>query len=117
MIKLQGPVSIILQDEVLNVERDDVTGKFGPNGEPIKGAHPIKFSIKCNVQPITGDELLQLPEGSRTADQFNLFTYSTPKKLVKNDFVIRNGNKYQVQTVEDWGDFFKCRIVRVDVGT
>ena len=70
------------------------------------------FSIKGNLQPLTGNEILRLEEGDRTRDQFNLWTKT---RLMKHDVVIHESRKYQVEIVEEWQNHYKARIVRMDV--
>lgn len=84
--------------------------------EFVKGRPQItgktSFTIKGNIQPLTGSEILRLEEGDRTRDQFNLWTKS---KLMKHDIVIYESRKYQVEIVEEWQSYNKARIVRMDV--
>lgn len=80
-------------------------------GRPVSKGES-SFSIKGNIQPLTGNEILRLDEGDRTRDMFNLWTKST---LEKHDVVCFSGRKYQVEMVENWQNHQKCRIVKVDV--
>lgn len=80
-------------------------------GRPVSTGEE-SFTIKGNLQPLTGNEILRLDEGDRTRDQFNLWTKG---KLKKTDEVLVDGRKYQVEQVEDWQSHQKVRIVRMDV--
>lgn len=80
-------------------------------GEYIKGRFQgernCEFEIPCSVQPDTGEELLNPPEGQRTREVINVFTqrelltadFSLFKKA---DIVMYNGRKFEVLKVERW---------------
>ena len=110
MIKLQGPMRAIQNDERLKVERKSGTqwidGKLSPG-------QTSAFSIRANVQPLDGRQLLLVPEGDRTKEQYWLYT-ATEVRL--GDQVVRCGVNFQIQQVENWGSFFMARIMRIDVG-
>jgi hypothetical protein len=110
MISLQAPSQIISTDEVLRVVREGCVRYV--DGKPLKDK--IKeFEIACNVQPLGGKDLLLVPEGDRTKEQYWLWT---PTAVEINDRVIRRELSFQIQTVEVWGSYAKARIMRIDVG-
>jgi len=71
---------------------------------PTKNAS--KFSIEASVQPMTAEDLEQLPEGSDTKESLKLYAIVKlfPRQgnpSLKGDFFCVNGNKYEVVSVED----------------
>ena len=113
MIQLQGPSQIINYDEQIPVVRENEVIYL--EGKPIK-RQIADFTITCNVQPLDGKDLLLVPEGDRFKEQYTLFTNNTQTPLLDNDRVVRRGISFQVQNVEQWGSYQKCRIMRIDVG-
>jgi hypothetical protein len=80
-------------------------------------------SITASVQPASGDDLLQLPEGNRTADTLKIFTTSELRNendLTKTDpdILLIDGRQYAVHNVKTWpsgvGDLahYECLAVR-----
>ena len=57
------------------------------------------FNVQGNVQPVSGNALLQLADGERNRQPLFLFT-ETEMKL--KDVVTRKGIEYEVIRVEDW---------------
>jgi hypothetical protein len=82
-------------------------------GRPVKGTATVS-TIRTNIQPLKGNEILQLPEGDRERENLKCFT---PFKLLINDEIIRSdGRKYEVQESETWSVFgrlehYKARIM------
>ncbi len=117
MYQLSGQSKIISGDETLCVQREQqpllVDGKF------IK-RDLISFYIQCNVQPLSGLDLLQVPEGDRHLEMYWVFSNEISKDIFLNDRVIRRGISYQVQKVETWGKppngYQRFRMTRMDVG-
>lgn len=126
MIKLFRPSRIITKDETFTVTRE---------GEVIiKDAKPIKrdlmtFTVRGNIQPMGGRDLIMVPEGDRHKEQYWLFynnktivllhgqsIEADPAAIIVNDRMTRLGVNFQVQTVENWGTYSKARIMRIDVG-
>jgi hypothetical protein len=74
------------------------------------------FDASANIQPLSGKELLQLPEGDREKEVKKIYTAFA---LQNGDGVTRaDGIRYEVQAVEDWTAFhqphFKARLVRIE---
>lgn len=73
------------------------------------------ITIDCNVQPLNGREVEQLPEGEREKEQKWVWTQTG---LVIGDVVCYKGEKYEVQRVEDWTIFcishYKARMTRME---
>lgn len=126
MIKLQGPSQIITKDESFNVTREGEVIIL--DGKPIK-RNLIKFSVRGNIQPMNGRDLLLVPEGDRFKEQYWLFYNNSsivvdmgleieanPTSIIVNDRMTRLEVNFQVQTVENWGSYSRARIMRIDVG-
>lgn len=112
MKALQGPSRIMATDEILTVRH--YLEVVYANGKPL----PVAFEdieIRANVQPVTGLQLMIVPEADRFKEQY--YVYSQDKsKISINDKVIRLGVNFQVQNVEEWGSYQRAMIMRVDVG-
>jgi hypothetical protein len=86
-------------------------GKY-VNGRYVAGKESA-FEIEANVQPLTGNEILQVPEGERQAE--NLWMYSETH-IKADDVVERGGNEYMVKAAQQWiGRYTKSRLVKIDV--
>lgn len=117
MRQLSGPSIIISQDEVLPICRDGRV--LLVDGKPVKqGA--FNFQIQGNVQPLTGLDLLRVPELDRKTERFWVYTNERTNPLELNDKIARCGKNYQVENLETWGHppngYQKAQIVRIDVG-
>lgn len=82
------------------------------DGKPVRRL-PVKLRIHGSVQPLTGTELLIVPEGDRTTEQYSVYTADD---LRLSDKIQRKGAVLEVQQVSDWGRFRVARAMRVDVG-
>ncbi len=71
------------------------------------------FVIRGLIVPLTGKELLLVPEGDRY--RYNTWVY-TQGELRDNDLVIYAGQPFEVQVVTDWGSYRQARAMRLDVG-
>lgn len=115
MIELQEKSYIINYDEVVHFERDcrnplPVDGKF------VSGT-PIRFHKNGNVQPLQQRDLLLLPEGDRHKEQLYVWVQDHDnERILINDRVVRLGACYQVQSTDNWGDYTRARIMRIDIG-
>lgn len=108
---LQGKSQLIQNDEQLCVTRWPATQY--KDGKPVNLSPPLKFMICGNVQPLSGKDLLIVPEGNRDKEQYWIFTQA---RLELADKITRNGVNFEVQTSEGWGSFYQARIMRIDVG-
>jgi hypothetical protein len=73
-------------------------------------------TVTANIQPLNGKELLQLAEGDRQRQALKVYTAFA---LENGDEVARaDGNRFEVQAVEDWTVFaqphYKARLVRIE---
>lgn len=118
MIELQEPGALLLHDETLACLREGVAPWGQTNyvdGKPVKRL-PMLFQVDCNVQPLSSEELLLVPEGDRFKSQYNVFAVAAPVALQVNDKVLRQGIVYQVQDANLWGAHVEARMMAVDVG-
>ena len=104
----------LLLNETVSVNR--FSNSFTDEGRPQTDSTTAK-TIKANIQPLKGNEILALPEGERERE--NNWCY-TDFQLVVNDEVTRLDKKFTVKTVENWSVFgslqhFKCRLISKDV--
>lgn len=68
-------------------------------------ASPSTFTITASVQPVTGRELLALPEGQRAEDLRVLYTATALRTRDANgaaDSIAIGGENYTVIRVETW---------------
>jgi len=108
----------LFKSETITVKRQTNLGEFDDRtGLPVSPTFQ-ELSFQGNVQPISGQELLQMPEGDRKRQVLNVFT---DFELKNEDIVLRKGSEYEVRTSEDWDQsllnisHFMARIVRIDV--
>ena len=111
----------------LDVYRYDTSGDYGPDGYFVSSnSDPLKFQIMASVQPMSGEDLLILPEGERTSTYLKIYTETplqtasadgSPKgsdsNLTKADVVVYNGKKYEVHGVEIYDRIrphYKCML-------
>lgn len=92
-------------------------------GSYVEGEHTegtaSTFDIKASVQPMSGRELMKLPEGERTQDNLVVLTASelrTREGTAQADRLSIDGATYEVLGVEDWyseGGFYRAHVRRV----
>jgi len=103
----------LMATKLVTVERR--TGDIYVNGHLKPGATTVVANVKANVQPLTGAEILQLPEGDRIRQHKWAFARYEFKV---NDIITYKGIKFEVQMVEDWSDFciahYRARMVKVN---
>lgn len=102
------------------MELHTFTAKRRAKGNHVRGHYsPGKLTtfekLKGNIQPLNGQELLQVPEGDRQKENNWLFTSF---EIADNDIVIYKDIKYEVQVVKDWTPFcisyYRARITKLD---
>ncbi len=92
----------LLANETIKVKRE------GSGGTYVKGhrvsAPDTTTTIKANVQPLGGSELLQLPESDRLREPLRFYTTI---ELQENDLIERvlNGREYEIQRLGNWTVF------------
>ena len=68
------------------------------NGVFNEGASSI-FTVKGNCQPVSGDDILQIPEGDRKRQLLKIYTED---ELMVNDIVTVDGKEFEAHPVENW---------------
>lgn len=77
----------------------------------------VVYQVICNVQPLTGNDLLQLPEGQRYNDQFWLWTNQNQMAVEVGDLISRTSKTYECQSAQAWGSYTRARCVSIDTQT
>jgi len=95
--------------QTYKVIRNNVGGTWS-NGLYTKGA-TTEISIEGSVQPVNGEDLLNLPEAQRSKGVLKIFTdvklYTvSTKNNFMADILEYKGDKYEVQEVKDYSDYF-----------
>jgi len=93
----------------------------------VKGVYqpvtPTTFTIKASVQPMSGDEVLTLPEGDREKELQTVYTDTLLRTIDQDtkteaDRVVWNGSDYEVIKVRPYQmgalDHYECIIARVN---
>jgi len=68
------------------------------NGHFVPGAESSS-SIEASVQPLTGSEILQLPEADRKKEVWKVFSES---EILANDTITKSSKNYEVRSVRDF---------------
>lgn len=121
MWQLEGPVELLDQD---TLETNQVIRQAGPtayvDGLPTSPGATV-FFITSTVQPMGGKDLLLVPEAFRQHESLWLWQphYGGQAEVLIDigDVVLRQNKGYQVASSEDWGDYTRAMLVRIDVGT
>lgn len=103
--------AIIQSGEFLTLRRYDSEGKYY-RGKFIRNRMYTEHQIQCSFQPITGREILQLPEGDRLKDHAKVYSEFAMKD---GDVIVRDGKTYEVQAAYLWGTYSKAIVVQEDV--
>ena len=92
----------LLLNETIRFDRE------GTGGTYVKGhrvsASDITTTIKANIQPLGGSELLQLPESDRLREPLRFYTKTELKEGDQVERVL-NGRKYEIQRLGNWTVF------------
>lgn len=109
----------LLAYEDITIERGGEGTTFDTvTGLPVAGT-VTTFTEKGNVQPLTGKDLQQVPEGERELEQLIIYTKF---QLQNADVVVRdlNGKRCKVLRVEQWNSktgkvaHFRARAAVID---
>lgn len=84
----------------------ETAGHF-ENGRWVEGTES-EIEITASIQPISGNELVNLPELQRTSETLKCYTTeilltADPTTGVAADEIHYRGKRWQVQSVEPWG--------------
>ena len=118
MYLMSGRSQIINCDERLQARRDARTpgdDVIYVDGKPVS-RHAHAFEIICNVQPLSGRDLMLVPEGDRYSNSLWVYMQNGDVALDAGNLILREGIWYQVQSSENWGSYTRSRIMEVDVG-
>ena len=80
-------------------------GKY-QHGEYERG-ECVQFEIIANIQPLTGFNLLHVPEGERHKRHLDVFTQT---RLNMKDVVVYQGLDHEVIFAQDWGVYTRATI-------
>lgn len=92
------------------------------NGIFVGGKTKI-VKMEASIQPLSPNEILQLPEGRRTEESYKVFTCeqlfpTDEKNQVQGDIFDYKGKTFEVHKTEDWTDFdlphYKSIIIKRD---
>jgi len=86
----------LLQNETITITRK-APGSY-VDGFFVAGSSS-DISILASVQPLTGNEFLQLGEGDRYKEAWKVFSTS---EIRANDVITRSGKTYEVRRVSDY---------------
>lgn len=106
-----GVLDVIRRHQVtLTLERPGAVSIV--DGFAVEGA-PTQSQIQAAIQPMSPEELRNVPEGQNTLDWRNVWSQS---ELRVRDQVIQSGRNFTIQRVEHWpeGGFYKAQAVAVD---
>jgi hypothetical protein len=95
--------------EAIEAEAVDITHTPQPGGSYSAAglwveATPAPVTIRAAVQPLTGRDLSDLPEGLRTAAKYKIYT---PATVSVGDHVTIGGTAHRVLNVSPWPEY--CR--------
>lgn len=73
----------------------------------------------ASIQPMTGKEMVRIPEGDRNRERkvaysADLLKVAEPTSGTKADIVTVDGQDFEVESVEPWTDYWKAVIVKVN---
>ncbi len=80
------------------------------------------FRVRASVQPLSGGELLRLPEGERTRERIVVFTARRLKTASQQgessaDQIEYQRNRFEVELVESWNErfgYYRCVAAKIE---
>ena len=77
------------------------------------------FKVRAMIQPMTGEQLLRLPEGERTRERIVIFTAeqlrtTRQSEVAMADRVAYRGEQFEVESVEAWAGYYRCIGAKVE---
>jgi len=91
----------LLQTELVTVTR--FSKSYTDEGRVQTDSTTVFPDIGMNIQPLKGNEILQLPEGDRERE--NMWSFSEFTLLVDDEITREDGRKYETQEAEKWDSF------------
>lgn len=124
MWKLEGPYRLLDFDETLvclRQGRDAQLDVSYVDGLPYAAHPPSVNTITATWQPMTGKDLLLVPEAFREENNARMWQrHYTPGaetfRVDVGDVIVRLGKAWQIKTVMDWGDYTETVCRQIDVG-
>ena len=113
MYEMQGSSTIMNSDETLTVTRSETPTYV--DGKLVQG-DTEEIEWIGNVQPLSGRDLMMVPEGDRFKEQYWLYSENLEMALEVDDMVTREGKNFTVQNLEPWGSYSRARIMILDTG-
>ncbi|CAN7389519.1 hypothetical protein [Neorhizobium sp. LjRoot104] len=106
-------VAVAIDGEAVNVTRTRAAaGAYNDDGEWVPGS-PDAATIRAAIQPASGNQLMDVPEGMRTEARWLLWSRSEVKV---DDMITSGGVSYRVMHL--WpradGGFYRAAIGRLD---
>jgi hypothetical protein len=84
-----GPVVIL---RVTKGTFDKSKGRYSPDTTN-------EIVLSGNIQPVIGEDLNRVPEGSRLTDFKTIYLH---EELEAKDILVYKGQRYQIEKVDDW---------------
>lgn len=89
------------------------------NGKWVEGSLITPLVAFASIQPMTGREMMRIPEGDRNRERkiaysADLLKVAEPTAKTKADILNVDGQDFQVESVEPWTDYWKAVIVKVN---
>lgn len=121
MYEMSDKAEQMIDDERVLVRRRDMT--LGGNtvvvdGTRVHRGYEAEFAILCTVQPVSGKERMDLPEGHRFDEQYFLYADDSEQPTQVDDLIFRPAENlwYVVRDAEGHGSYTRLRIQLQDVG-
>jgi hypothetical protein len=112
-VNLSGVVTSLSSGTYTVTRRGPTT--VGADGRA-DAAMPTTLTVIASVQPMGGRELQRLPEGLRVAERRAFYTPTALKVIGAPDVVSIDGEDWEVESVEAWGNlgaYFKAIVARI----
>lgn len=94
----------LLLNEKITIKREAAGGEYvDGHYVPASDESPAP-TAKASIQPLTGKEIIQLPESDRIRQPIRIYT---DYQLNTKDIVVRKSDskEYEIQSVENWAPF------------
>ena len=102
----------------------DAANPYDENGNYIEPT-PTQIDIEANIQPLTPNQVLQMPEGDRTQSWIKGYTSSVTRTKREGangyaaDTLLYRGDEYEIRKIDPWDvgvlDHYKFYAIRVSL--
>lgn len=94
----------LLLNEKITIRREDAGGEYVDGHYVAVDDESPAPTAKVSIQPLTGKEIIQLPESDRIRQPIRIYT---DYQLDTNDIIVRKSDnkEYEIQSVENWAPF------------